>query len=646
MKLSTNSVSTEDVRETTIAGDRHLIAEDVTFVRPMELAGGYVPEQELAESVSGWEHAPLTVRHPRDENGRVVSANTPRGKQTIIGKVSAVRANGGEISGDLAVNVERAKQMGDDAMQIVEALREGDTVEVSSQYFGDPLPSGEYDGEYREEVEGDIKPDAVALLPDGEGVCSVDDGCGFAPRATANSLTANQETGDIVRWQSAGGTAYGRVVDTIEEGQYDDEIDGDVVVTAPAALIQIYQPSAEGGWTATDTRVAHKTDNETLTVISSFPSDIPAANAATPDDASVSLRMPIIPDDGANASEGEGTETDGMKDNPTANQTYELTGVTASDVDEFTDEEWDGSEVIAELPNPSEDDDAPMMLDETMALVPQGEEARQDKANWKAPFRASPDAPTNTRALVAIKAAASGARGGFDDVDGAMMDDIEEWADELLLRAPDDLFGSMTEDGDMTGNADRFDEAVERVREFFGEPTGTTTSDFGDMSRDDMVNEISANSEFKADSVSALGDNCLARLYNRVTDNSVAVPEEQDAEEADDDTENETGDIDMDKDELREIVEETVEETVEEKLSANRERREKKEKVDSIVANSKQYEDDDRETLMSTPESVLDDIEQSVTGGGANIPSANSADGVSVEDADAHDADDYEGGAF
>jgi hypothetical protein len=72
-------------------------------------------------------------------------------------------------------------------------------------------------------------------------------------RASMDDLT--QDT--WVMWDSSGGMAYGKVVDTIEDGQYDEEIDGDQVITAPAALIEVYK-LADGSWEGSETMVAHK----------------------------------------------------------------------------------------------------------------------------------------------------------------------------------------------------------------------------------------------------------------------------------------------------------------------------------------------------------------------------------------------------
>jgi hypothetical protein len=70
-------------------------------------------------------------------------------------------------------------------------------------------------------------------------------------RASMDDLT--QDT--WVMWDSSGGMAYGKVVDTIEDGQYDEEIDGDQVITAPAALIEVYE-LADGSWQGSETMVA------------------------------------------------------------------------------------------------------------------------------------------------------------------------------------------------------------------------------------------------------------------------------------------------------------------------------------------------------------------------------------------------------
>jgi len=217
--------------------------------------------------------------------------------------------------------------------------------------------------------------------------------------------------GDVVSWRTGNGTlAYGKVRAKIQRGRFDNLLSTDQVVTAPAVLIGVHEPGQGDTWTSAERLVARKPGS--VTRHDDFPA-APASEAA----------MAALEDSG-----------------------YEVTAVSPDEITGdgpgFTDADWDGDDVTASLPNPSETDDAAGVLDQTMALAPAADEVRDAKANWKAPFRDGPDAPVNTRALVAIDAAISGARGGFDGVADATLDALSDWTQSMLAAAPDDLFGA------------------------------------------------------------------------------------------------------------------------------------------------------------------------------------------------------------
>ncbi|SEO71228.1 hypothetical protein SAMN05216388_101776 [Halorientalis persicus] len=217
--------------------------------------------------------------------------------------------------------------------------------------------------------------------------------------------------GGVVSWRTGNGTlAYGKVQAKIQRGQFDDLLSTDQVVTAPAVLIGVHEPGQGDTWTPAERLVARKPGS--VTRHDDFPA-APASEAA----------MAAL-----------------------AADSYEVTNVSPDEITGdgpgFTDTEWDGDDVTASLPNPSEADDAAGVLDQTMALVPTDDEARDAKSNWKAPFRDGPDAPVNTRALVAIDAAISGARGGFEGVADATLDALSDWTQSMLAAAPDGLFGA------------------------------------------------------------------------------------------------------------------------------------------------------------------------------------------------------------
>jgi hypothetical protein len=222
--------------------------------------------------------------------------------------------------------------------------------------------------------------------------------------------------GDVVSWRTGNGTlAYGKVRATIRRGEFDNWLSTERVVTAPAVLISVYEPGQGSEWTETDRLVARKPDSVT------GHEDFPAA----PDSEARRVSQAQLQGD----------------------ISYEITNVSpaeiaADDGPGFTDDPWNGDDVEASLPNLSEDDDAPDVLDRTMALVPTDDDTRDVKANWKAPFRDGPSASVNTRALVAIDAAISGARGGFEDVSDEVLSSLADWSQSMLEAAPDDLFGA------------------------------------------------------------------------------------------------------------------------------------------------------------------------------------------------------------
>jgi hypothetical protein len=274
--------------------------------------------------------------------------------------------------------------------------------------------------------------------------------------------------GSVVAWQTGNGTlAYGRVLAVIRGDQeLGPEHDDEISVTAPAAVIRFYRPTQGGEWTETDVVKARKPGS--LRPLSNFPAAPQLEAAAAADsrehltDAPTecrecgdrertfnTMRCPechpeMTPEDHpplATADEAEIEDWQEAQAAALAGGAYEVTNLSPEDVDEWTDDEWDGDAVEAELPNPSEVDDAADVLDQTMALVPADGEARDSKSSWKAPFRAGVDAPVNTRALVAIDGALSGARGGFDDVSEEAADSLADWTSSMLSAAPDDLYG-------------------------------------------------------------------------------------------------------------------------------------------------------------------------------------------------------------
>lgn len=188
--LVTNSVSPTKVEDN---GDHYLI-QDVPIVKAMQLAGGYVPEWSIEETANAWAGTVPTLNHPRDNQGEPIAAN--RKPELHIGDVVESYFDGEFTRGDIKITKNDLNRLGGEAEQIKANLENGNPIDVSSQYKAEQLPPGEYDGQYRENVERIVEPDSVAILPNKTGKCTISDGCGINPEMVANadvSLTCTDD---------------------------------------------------------------------------------------------------------------------------------------------------------------------------------------------------------------------------------------------------------------------------------------------------------------------------------------------------------------------------------------------------------------------------------------------------------------------
>lgn len=210
MHTTLNATETDIVEEHR-NGDRFLVAKDIRIIKPKHLNNGYVPERSIQQSVNqrnthggtGWDGVPATLRHPRNESDHpwhdparperepVLSATANVEEELGMGELENQRFEDGDVFVDLAVNADRAAEIGDGAMAVVEALEDGDPLDVSTQYLGAELPPGRYDGQQYHEAEAILSPDSLALLPNTEGECSTVEGCGVNPVQSSMAVAAN-----------------------------------------------------------------------------------------------------------------------------------------------------------------------------------------------------------------------------------------------------------------------------------------------------------------------------------------------------------------------------------------------------------------------------------------------------------------------
>lgn len=180
-------VHSGDSRLETFQGRDHVVAP-ATLVREMVLKGHLLPFEEIERTALAWNGHPVTVAHPTDDNGDFLPASASAeafaahavGKLFDVGPDPDGRGLDGEVWLDAEASAQAAEELDrDDPAQI---LQDSDgPIEVSTGYwFRKAEGTGTYDGQDYQAVQKDVQPDHLAILPNSEGECSLDDGCGLA----------------------------------------------------------------------------------------------------------------------------------------------------------------------------------------------------------------------------------------------------------------------------------------------------------------------------------------------------------------------------------------------------------------------------------------------------------------------------------
>jgi hypothetical protein len=180
------------VRTETLNGREYLVAP-VVAIREGVLNGQFVPAEEIGKQFEAWNGVPITINHPR-LNGEYVSARSSEYLGEEVGRFDNVQFDGNSLKGYIWLDVEKIKQLGGEALVALERLQRGLPVEVSTGYWVESTKeSGVFRGQEYSAVQSRIIPDHLALLPNGTGACSWEDGCG-TPRVNDKESKVDSNT--------------------------------------------------------------------------------------------------------------------------------------------------------------------------------------------------------------------------------------------------------------------------------------------------------------------------------------------------------------------------------------------------------------------------------------------------------------------
>ena len=198
-RLTIQTALTVPPARLTLHNREYLTAPAVLIVEGV-LNGAYIPGSELI--APDWNNVPVVLNHPLDAHGVPMSARTPEVlAHAGVGHLYRARLGTGQRQGhtvtslqaELWLDVAQVQAVGGEAVQAMTMLEAQTPLEISTGFYSyAEETSGAFYGVPFSEVHHDLRPDHLALLPNGIGACDWQSGCG-SPRLN-QQCTCHQET--------------------------------------------------------------------------------------------------------------------------------------------------------------------------------------------------------------------------------------------------------------------------------------------------------------------------------------------------------------------------------------------------------------------------------------------------------------------
>ena len=189
--LKTAGMNSEGLKLKTLDGKSYLTGS-VVMAKEMVMNGLMYSKEELKRAVPGWNGRPVTVGHPKSDDGAFITANDPKVlEDNQIGFIFDAYYR--DTDNKLTANVWLEASKLDKFTDVRDAITNEKTLEVSTGLFLDLVTEeGVHSGKKYKGKAVNHLPDHLALLPNEVGACSVADGAGF-PRVNV-MLGTNEVT--------------------------------------------------------------------------------------------------------------------------------------------------------------------------------------------------------------------------------------------------------------------------------------------------------------------------------------------------------------------------------------------------------------------------------------------------------------------
>jgi len=174
------------IRLETFNSKEHIVVPVVAVVEGVMFASGadgpeLVTAEVLSRAPGSWNGRPVVVNHPKSTDGEMISANDPITLESqSIGVLFNTKVEDKKLKTEAWIDTARASELGGVIEETINAVSEGEVVEVSVGAFVSTLAQeGTFDDKEFSAIWQDVVPDHLAILEKGvKGACSIEDGCG------------------------------------------------------------------------------------------------------------------------------------------------------------------------------------------------------------------------------------------------------------------------------------------------------------------------------------------------------------------------------------------------------------------------------------------------------------------------------------
>ena len=181
-------ISAATTRREWLDGREYLVARVVPIVEAV-LNEYFIPAEEIAACLPSWSDLPLPIGHPQNDYGEYISGKSPAMVAQSVGRFFAPAMDGPRLVGEAWLDIEKCQRLGGDAAEVLRRVEANEIVEVSTAFYPHTaLQQGLFNGTAYRGVHRNLRPDHLALLPNGIGACHAGMGCGIRAAQAAPTV--------------------------------------------------------------------------------------------------------------------------------------------------------------------------------------------------------------------------------------------------------------------------------------------------------------------------------------------------------------------------------------------------------------------------------------------------------------------------